>query len=691
MKRFISGIGLALAVLVGFAPPAHAALKAQIFQTALAGLRFDGATLSSGKAYFYSPGTTTVKTVYVDRNKQTQAANPYTLDTNGRAEIFGDGVYDVVIKTSGGVTKATWENVTLQDASVFFDNVENYASLNAAITAIGSTTTRLVINTATTLTGNATVPSTLELEVTRSGSISQGAYDLTDNGPISNTGTITGSGSLTIAGAYTGAGTINVSGAISITGPFEPPATAYVFTGAGTVTGLKEARPAWWGATHNALSTTAVQAAIATGGTVVIPAGTTYIVKNLSITTADQHIVVSGTLKLPNSASDGDTILTATSVDGIRVTGKGTLDGNKAGQSGVVSQSLISFTDCDNAYIGGGLTLKKNYAGNTTGHAVYVKGDNNAIHNALLFDWSKEGIYCDDCKYSSLAQIIAIDADGDSWTAVYAGGTVATHNRISNITTKDTGASAVGLDSTYSVVENVTVDGVLFQNGVNLGHTNKPASYSSVSNVVVKGIRDTDNDNSAGLSIVNGTVGVLVSNFAVYSSNKKGINISAGARDVDLVNLRLKDCVTGFSTYSSGTVRIKNMTLEGTVTTGISKDAGGSGHTTLQIDSADLTVAATRITGAAAGLTATYLRQQSVVYDSTQALSGAQDISGLGAGGTVTVTNANARSMSRIVLEPSNTAGASSLPFISTQNDGSFVITTVNNGGAGASVRWKII
>ncbi len=85
------------------------ALKAQIFYPALSGLRFDGAALSGGLVYFYEPGTTTFRTVYTNRNKTTTAANPYTLDTNGQAEIFLDGVYDIYVTTSTGAPKATWE------------------------------------------------------------------------------------------------------------------------------------------------------------------------------------------------------------------------------------------------------------------------------------------------------------------------------------------------------------------------------------------------------------------------------------------------------------------------------------------------------------------------------------------------------------------------------------------------------
>jgi len=85
------------------------ATKAQIFDVALSGLRFDGAALNAGLLYFYEPGTTTARAVYTTRNKTVEAANPFTLDSNGQGEVFLDGVYDVVAKTSAGATKATWE------------------------------------------------------------------------------------------------------------------------------------------------------------------------------------------------------------------------------------------------------------------------------------------------------------------------------------------------------------------------------------------------------------------------------------------------------------------------------------------------------------------------------------------------------------------------------------------------------
>jgi len=96
------------------------ATKALIFFPALSGLRFDGAALASGRLFFFEPGTTTQRQTWANRNK-TVVSTTYSeaidetgpfyvrLDANGQAEIFLDGVYDVVIKDSNSVTKATWE------------------------------------------------------------------------------------------------------------------------------------------------------------------------------------------------------------------------------------------------------------------------------------------------------------------------------------------------------------------------------------------------------------------------------------------------------------------------------------------------------------------------------------------------------------------------------------------------------
>lgn len=161
------------------------AQKAQIFQTLLAGLRFDGVDLAGGKVYFYSPGTTTEKAVYIDRDKTIEAANPYTLDVNGQAGIYGDGVYDIKVTTAAGVEKAYWYNVSMIDPVAYGVDATAYSSLAAAVAAIGATNVELNISDTQAVTANLTIPSNIALIIRRTGKISVSTgVTLTINGPF---------------------------------------------------------------------------------------------------------------------------------------------------------------------------------------------------------------------------------------------------------------------------------------------------------------------------------------------------------------------------------------------------------------------------------------------------------------------------------------------------------------------------
>lgn len=66
-------------------------------------LNDEGDPISGGLVYFYEAGTLTLKDVYLDRNKVTPAANPVVLDIYGRAEVYGDGLYKMIIQNSDSV------------------------------------------------------------------------------------------------------------------------------------------------------------------------------------------------------------------------------------------------------------------------------------------------------------------------------------------------------------------------------------------------------------------------------------------------------------------------------------------------------------------------------------------------------------------------------------------------------------
>lgn len=80
------------------------AAKAKQIDLLLSGLCNDeGVPISGGKVYTYEAGTSNLSTLYLDRDKTSSATNPIILDTHGRAEVFGDGLYKFVVKDSNDV------------------------------------------------------------------------------------------------------------------------------------------------------------------------------------------------------------------------------------------------------------------------------------------------------------------------------------------------------------------------------------------------------------------------------------------------------------------------------------------------------------------------------------------------------------------------------------------------------------
>jgi hypothetical protein len=159
MRQLLLWAILLLSVAIA---PCHAATQ---FDFLLAQVRTSTTSLAGGKVYFYAPGTTTGKTVWLDHNQWTIAANPYTLDTNGTAQVYGSGIYRIVIKDSSGVTKFDRDGiVTAASEDVFFNAVDATAGNQTFILPIsGITTVCKTDNTANTVaitpsSGGQTVP-----------------------------------------------------------------------------------------------------------------------------------------------------------------------------------------------------------------------------------------------------------------------------------------------------------------------------------------------------------------------------------------------------------------------------------------------------------------------------------------------------------------------------------------------------
>lgn len=95
---------------------------ANVFYPALVGIRGISGALSGGKAYFYEPGTTTPRAIYLDAAMQIPAANPYILDSNGQAQLFTSGVYDIIVNNAADALVYSWESYNGIDINAIIDN-----------------------------------------------------------------------------------------------------------------------------------------------------------------------------------------------------------------------------------------------------------------------------------------------------------------------------------------------------------------------------------------------------------------------------------------------------------------------------------------------------------------------------------------------------------------------------------------
>lgn len=88
--------------------------RAAQFDFLLSGLRDpdDGEPLNGGTVRFFEVGSSTPKNVWTEPAK-TNSYTSYTLDTNGVAELYGDGGYKVDVYDSGGSLEYTFDHLKI--------------------------------------------------------------------------------------------------------------------------------------------------------------------------------------------------------------------------------------------------------------------------------------------------------------------------------------------------------------------------------------------------------------------------------------------------------------------------------------------------------------------------------------------------------------------------------------------------
>lgn len=137
-----------------------------------------GLPLNGGKCNFYEPGTTTLKTTYTTSAISVANANPVVLDSAGRANIWLNGNYRVIVKDSTGAT-------TIYDE----DNINPETA--SSLTAISTDTTLVLGDKGKFIQASGSITVTL----TSAATLGAGWYIYIRNN---------GSNDVTITGANTG-------------------------------------------------------------------------------------------------------------------------------------------------------------------------------------------------------------------------------------------------------------------------------------------------------------------------------------------------------------------------------------------------------------------------------------------------------------------------------------------------------
>jgi len=160
------------------------------------------------------------------------------------------------------------------------------------------------------------------------------------------------------------------TGSLVFNGPFECGAWQ-AFANSGTVTGLKRSRPDWFGTNTTpgvTDMTAAVNAALANGGVVRIPADT-WLVSGVSAAVPKTEIIMDKGVILKLKAASNAPVISVTA-DDVTVTG-GEIDGNAANQT------------------------RQNYSAPAIR---YLSADNGNVHDVYIHDTAGNGVYGQDSQ-----------------------------------------------------------------------------------------------------------------------------------------------------------------------------------------------------------------------------------------------------------------------------------------------------
>ena len=129
LARMVLTAGVALVALAGCSVTGKAQVATQLPNGESQFSDANGAPYAAGTVGFYVPGTLTPKTTWSDSGETTANANPLTLDSAGRALIFGQGDYREILKDVNGNT--VWDQVV--SSPLTGDSLGSFATVPWAI------------------------------------------------------------------------------------------------------------------------------------------------------------------------------------------------------------------------------------------------------------------------------------------------------------------------------------------------------------------------------------------------------------------------------------------------------------------------------------------------------------------------------------------------------------------------------
>lgn len=342
-----------------------------------------------------------------------------------------------------------------------------------------------------------------------------------------------------------------------------------------------------FGADRGKDSTAAIQKAIDSSPVVWIPPGNVYLIDTLRIP-SNRRLIIDGVLRrIENARSDSYMIVNSNGMDGnsrIVIEGNGELDGNASAQRGD-RQGLIRFVNPTNCSVtlqraGNNRYDSRNPTTSGQGCIVFVNATRSHISVRNLKNWQREGLFIDGASVEcSITNVTALGDGLDSWSAVSISGAGATRNNISDITAENCGASSVVCDSTFSTVDTIMSRNNQFHNGVNFGHTGKPATGTHASNITVLNAAQAASSGSghSGIQVGGGTTDLELSNITVNGAYNHCIQISDHASRIRLTGKnRLSGAKhgSGVNAYGADQVTISGTTATGNSDYGVNFNSG---------------------------------------------------------------------------------------------------------------------